>query len=565
MKKIYGFAALCAAMTLASCSNENEPNGVIAGEGDSVSNAYLAINMSAPADDTRAAVDAVDGLPKGEVKDSEYAVKNVQFAIFNEAKHLMVITEAYEDLGWGNSSDPDVDKQSSKKVLEIKQSDIDKVGYVMAIVNTPDLTTMGFTTGATAGSTIEEVSSKLGDYKTITVGEKDYLVMSNSAYVGKETIDNAEVDYKTYATSFRGHVYSSIGLATDDPVNIYVERVAARVDLTNARDSKENTVTIANATVDGKSADLTVDITGVDFIYAAKKSTLVKGIDNIATDIAAADWYKGTHRTHWADAASLNWYAEDDANASSSDYQRATYTSANGNSAVGTTTRSFYLHENTTAKPTYVVITGKILLGGEQTEIYQLWNDGKYYTKEGAIKEISGYLTANGYHYYLDNDDVTSTKSVDPSTLDIVASTSTDYEGYIAVPTTVKDEAGNTLKLCKDKVAVDVSKAKDGMLTFAEDIYKTLVYGGGNTYYYCPIAPEAQGSKEGLVRNHIYDIDFGTIGGLGVPLFDPTSELLPKDPTTNQDKDPKWYFNATINILKWKTYGQEMNFTTPTK
>ena len=552
MKKIYGFAALSAAMLLASCSNNDEPNVVTPGEGDSIAKSYLAINLSAPSDDTRA-------ITAGETDPSEYAVANVQFAVFDEAKKLVMITDEYEDFTWGNSTDIDVDKQSSKKILEIKQADAASVGYVMAILNTPGLSTMGFTVGS---STIDDVRKKIGDYNTITGKDnKTYYVMSNSAYEDTETIGTVKTDYTAYATSFRGHVYPTMGQAIDDAVNIYVERVAARCDLTNNDKSKGNTVTIpdADAVVNGSAAKIEVKITGVDFIYDPNKSYLVKSIDEIPTDISNKTWYtEGSHRTHWADAPKLAWNKD----ATKSDYTQATYSAAEINGAVGETTMNFYLHENVTENPTYVVITGDIYVNDQKNvAIYQLWQDGKYYTEEGAKKELCGYLKANGYQYYYENDDVKSTKDITIDDVTFKPSTTTDFEAYISINLTAEDENKNTLKLCKGTTA---QTSESGVLTMATDQYKALVYGGGKTYYYCPIAPKLNGENEdgveGVIRNHIYNIEFGTIMGLGVPLYDPKGELLPKDPKTNEDKSPKWYFNATINILKWKVYKQTMNF-----
>lgn len=584
MKKIYGFAALCAAMTLASCSNENEPNNVVPGAGDGIEKAYIAINIAPPAEGTRAAVDAVTGTTHGTVKAEEYAVANVQFALFNESKKLISITDRYTDFQWKSSSISDVDRESETKVLEINQTANeaqDKVAYVMAIVNSPDLkdaTNFGFTTGGTASaSSLDDVRNKMGEFKSITSGGKTYLVMTNSAHVCKEkktaTNTNGE-DYYAYATSFVGHVYPTYGQALEDAQDIYVERVAARVDITNkADDTKENVVTLPNTTtVDGKTAAVTVNIDGVEFIYAANKSSLVKDIDGVSITDA---WYtSGSHRTHWGATSNLNWKAAPPTGTDDSDYARAYYSTARTNGAVDATTKSFYLNENipatgNNAKPTYVVITGTIHIDGadDATELYQLYQDGKYYTKDGAKQALCGFLHQNGYYYYYEDGDVKSKATVDHNNTNvkIVASATTDYEGYIQVPATVKDSQNNVLTL-RDKTGAVVSGAdSDGQITMVADVYKTLVYGGGNTYYYCPIQPDAedaQGGKIGVVRNHIYDLDITSISGLGVPLFDPSNELLPKDPEVNHPT-PKWYFGTSIKILSWKAYTQDLKFDTP--
>ena len=64
-------------------------------------------------------------------------------------------------------------------------------------------------------------------------------------------------------------------------------------------------------------------------------------------------------------------------------------------------------------------------------------------------------------------------------------------------------------------------------------------------YYYLPIAHNS--TVNGLVRNHVYQMNINGINGLGTPVYDPDMLIKPEKPTEDES-----YISAEIKVLSWK-------------
>ena len=538
MKKIYGFAALCAAMTLASCSNENEPNNVVP-SGD-LEKCYIAVNL-ATAPDTRTM-----GFKEGDGNEDD--IHDVTFIIFDSADNYMAMSKRITNFNF-KAGDNDIENTAAN-IVEIDKVAGKTVGKIITVINAPfDKDHSPFTTT----QSVDDVRKKVIDYYTSTIEGKEYFVMSNAAY-----------GTGNYANDFTNKVYNSLGAATEalnNPEkveNIYVERVAARVDLKAVENFGKTTVTGENA--DGTEMTINVAITGYNFIYATTNSYFVKDIDGVGNPF---EGWNSTYRSHWAAGVTdTEGYATTD----------IYYSNATENGVVGTVAegknKKEYLFENVNqSTPTYVVITGEITVNGKtgkDAEIYQLWQNGKYYLMDGAVNQLCGYLLQDGYKLVSDTEE--RTVNPDDVTFKESQDASKDYDAYL----TINVPAGYTLK--KNDTAIAASEATynfdnnvetmlvDGKSVAYKNKYRIYKWGGGQTYYYVPIKPDDQGKKMGVIRNHIYDITFNSLKGLGTPLFDSSNKLIPKDPDDPNTEVEKWFFNASINVLKWATYSQEMNF-----
>ena len=575
MKKIYGLAALCAAMTLASCSNNDEPNVVDNNIGEK-RGCYISVNLAAPID-TRDG----DDLTAGQVLPQEYDVHNIQFVVFDEDEDFVTTLGPYssEELGisWqkktGNLNSTSQGDGTDDNVLYVEQSKSDKnIAYIMTVLNADDLKNAPLS--ITSGN-IESVRKKILTSKTIKAKKNstdtedtEFFTMTNSAYTDTEKIDGKSgIPYTAYATSLRDKTYGTIEEAkAGNSVNIYVERVAARVDVTSGFDLSENNSFEAATGVanDGTDLTLNVKLDGMGFIYDPKKARLVKDIDGLTED-----WLdNGNKRSHWANQSSSWTFDATDAN---SDFNKVFYTSSLDKSWTDKKAHNFYINENVTSDyPTYIVLTGQIqdADGNNITELYTLWNDGKSYTANSVKDALCTLLDREGYRYLKKdtNGDIVARHDIEPGDIEIAQADATDNFGYVKIVKdkktfTVKEETVNDAELCLngDKVTLP-----EGGLLKNSDRYKVYKYDGGKTYYYCEIKATEVG-KVGVIRNHLYNVTFNAIGGLGVPMYNANWELIPRPTPTNPDKDPKWYFTATINILNWKVYTQTMNFGTENK
>ena len=83
---------------------------------------------------------------------------------------------------------------------------------------------------------------------------------------------------------------------------------------------------------------------------------------------------------------------------------------------------------------------------------------------------------------------------------------------------------------------------------------KIKVWNKGYTYFFTDIRHlGADGPAYlGVVRNHIYAVNFRTIAGFGTPVLDPNEPIYPEKPE-NQPDD----IEVTINILSWRLVSQD--------
>ena len=512
MKKIYGIAALTAAMTLASCSNDNEPNIVNPG---ATEKAYINVSLVGADGTTRADEFTQDAAVKG----NEAKVDHVQFFAFNGDNYIgksAQITNFVFSAGTG-----EVDKQSNR-VIEIEKSAVgnNEITDIICVVN-------GQNFNPVAGTTVDSFRRQLGAYNT----NGDYFVMSNSAYGDGN-----------YTTSFEGKVYTSMVEAQDAPAtDIYVERVAARLDLSKGAEWPTEAFA-SGAKVGGK--DVMVTITAVDVLNNPTQAYLVKDIDNIATDFFTGWNDVVNFRSHWA-----AWGDQKPTipGVKYTDVKEEAYK---------------YLYENVSSDltdATHVVVTATYTVDGQSVEVFQSENTGDYLVEEGAQKLAANYLQNEGYEWKKvvteGTTETTTTESIKAEQITIAEnSTATvDWEGVAQI------EANDDFKLYKNGAEISLDDA-NAALKAADKKYKFYKWGGSKTYYYCAIAPEDQGGKAGVIRNHVYDITLNDIKGLGNPLFNPNNDLKIKDVPPVTVDNSKWYLNATINILKWKVYSQGMSF-----
>ena len=76
------------------------------------------------------------------------------------------------------------------------------------------------------------------------------------------------------------------------------------------------------------------------------------------------------------------------------------------------------------------------------------------------------------------------------------------------------------------------------------------IHNGGRTYYYTPIkhlGTKGSIAEYGIVRNHSYQVELGSIKGFGTPVYDPDKEIDPVVPS-----DDLTYLAARINVLSWR-------------
>lgn len=316
-KFFMGFAALA---MLASCSNDepNSGNGNLNGEaGDQV---YMNVNIRA-VNPSRAAQtpDNDKGYEYG--SDEEHAVNDAQFFFFDE-NGVFVSKGSFWKGGNDGGTNANIE-YFGNNVLVVDKSD--KKGsprYMLTVLNAPD-----FQPKSTLRLTAESLDEDYGN----VIGNTGYFVMSTSSWFIKSKTNKNHVDFDDnnnpfyYATRLDDadfYLSASDAQANGAAVDVYVERLAAKVQVTVDMGEDQEFETLKDGTViykltstvagelnngaTGEGAATTavyVEFKGWDLNATAVQSYLSKQLSgDWKTTVPFTDWDKyadDDFRTFW--------------------------------------------------------------------------------------------------------------------------------------------------------------------------------------------------------------------------------------------------------------------------
>ena len=235
--KIFKFFPLaCAALMMSACSSddpgEGKGNPNVAGEAQ-----YLAVNIvnvgTTPTRGSSADPNYADGT------DAENKINKVRFYFFNaDGTHYTLVgteeTTTKTNVNWLEQKTISKDEGSTgsvdkilNTVLVIKGSTAAAPAKMVTVINPETLTPT--TLKSDGAVSLNELCDGINDTKFYNTTSVSDFVMTNSAYL--------EAGRKVCPSLVSGHVETSETNAKGNPVDIYVERVAAKVstELTAAK------------------------------------------------------------------------------------------------------------------------------------------------------------------------------------------------------------------------------------------------------------------------------------------------------------------------------------------
>lgn len=600
-KNLFFGALTC--LAFAACSNDDEP--VVNPGGDS-NEQFVVVNI-ATAGVTRA---AGDQYPTGnelyeDGTEIENTVKNALFVFFDASSNVVASTKVTEfitsRLG-NNTSGVYTEAVTSAVVALNEPSSTPK--SVIAIVNT-DLTDVAFS----KGTPMSTVTATIADYTKYTEGETNYFVMSNSVW--KDNCATAilpeHLANKSNPTP-EGESITNVkpeDLEKATPVNIYVERVLARVDVKTAASIETGLladelgkIDAANGTIkyntwEGssfveKTMKISTNFTDVHLSYTAPVSYVVKQLPN---EISETEWNTSAGYGEWNDATNKRSYwaksvAPDDENkwgtASVQSWGFVKY----GEGSAWLTEDDWtdgkeiqmYCQENTTTThattqgvATKLVITARhsaTVEGSPISDFDLIKYKGQYWLEADFIKQahtdagLQNYFYVTGEPTITSNGDGTSTITSDISSdwsskIALTRRVDKTTKQYVAVPQIDTEKIPTTIyeKVDDNKyreVTFDVNAA-------LEKLSEAWCWQDGEAYYYVDI--EHINGTTSIVRNHIYQLTIKSIKGLGTPVFNPETDRTesntpgeePDDPIIpEKPEDQAFFISAQLNVLKWR-------------
>lgn len=590
MKKFTMLSSVLASalmLTVASCSSEDVAGGDAQnGKGTT---SYLAVNIenvgSAPAS---RAYDQNGGTYE-DGTGAESKISKVRFYFFNGdgTPYLLVNNEAnqqsvnfLDQTVETDGADHDHTAETKTKAVLVLKGETKAIpASVIAVINPEVLD----------NTTLHSGTMTLSELRTSATGSKFYdttngFVMSNSVY------ESAGQD--VCSTPVANNVFASSDAALKKPVDIYVERVNAKVnakiDATYQRDGESAPAWTKNS--DGKyQIEVgSIDVTTYDENTNATPTTKTYPVYAVVQGWQVADangkaevckqintsWYAGElgispwttsdyHRCFWSKSVPINFGAQGGVNRPVNHaFKDITLSLSDAFS-----TTPVYTLPNTPDKvvtnPTTSVNTLTKLIVAAKL-VYKDGN-GNYNTAqvcqyrgltllgEDAVKKH----IAGGFKQYLKktktaSGDVYNSIEASDITFKTVPGSSTvkDYEVVATLASTVgelyvKDGETTYKTVSKDVVNAELAKEEAQVRT------------DGATYYYTPIKHLGEAGKlgeYGIVRNHSYQVTIQNIKGFGTPVYDSTKEIDPMIPS-----DENTYLAASIKVLSWRVVSSKVD------
>lgn len=573
------YLALAGALMLGACSSSDDlkDGGATANEAKS----YIAVNIKSVgttgagtrADYTQGGGTYEDGTA------NEGAISKVRFFFFNSdgSAYIMKGTEVnYKELNASVTSAEENDhlqtiEGKTTAMLVIEGETKTAPAYMIAVVNPQTLTKLENKAYRESQLRDEFTDKCFVKIATDGTGNKQYggFVMSNSVY--------AENGARVCASSVSGHVGENRDEATNNPVDIYVERVVAKATtnvntdngwekITSGADAGKYKIKVGKINIDAEhEKDVYAVVQGWGLADENGNAELEKQIDvssnNWTSAILGIDPWTSPdyHRCFWSASVA--------------------FTPASGtNPIVNHAFSAFTIPFGTT--PLYTC---------PNTPTYEEFNTQKINDKPYDNTLTKVLVAAKLVYYDADNNshpaDICKYRGMQilgaDNVLKQVAKDHSDFwtvdptnasKHVLLAPTDLEytrtDLAGSTTDKLKSyevrpvlKTGVKVYKKKsDGSFETTDsndDLNRTLaespvqVRKDGMTYYYTPIRHLAQNKTEmgyyGVVRNHSYRITINTMSGFGTPVYNPDEVIDPVIP-----KDTETYLAARINVLSWR-------------
>lgn len=543
------------------------------GGNNNVDVSYLSVNIQNVGEAmSRAEYDDQKGGTYEDGTEAESKISDVRFYFFNAdgSPYLLKKKLATDpDHNWMtpsediNGTDKDNDhtvEQISKTVLVINGENKVAPHSVVAVINSSSLTknTLGENALGNGALSLSELREKQ-DTKFYNAGAN--FVMSNSIYMK----DNNE----EYAVHVSGHVYTSDKEAEKDPIEIYVERVAAKVTTTLSTSHENWEEGTASTWGEEKWAyklseklnnkyDVYAVVDGWSVADANGRATVEKAaLSGTWTDelLGIKPWTTGDyHRCFWETSVPFmngNKVVNQSFKDITTNFGNSVYTLPNTPAAttdfadkmensltkVIVAAHLYYKDENGNYKPAEICKYKGIQYLGAKNVLKVVANE---------IKNTYCKKDADGSFVSITEDDLAFATSVPTGS-------TTQLMDYEVIPQINSKKTIELFDNNHNPVTIDVvNKA------LAAETNKAQVRTEGCVYYYTPIrhlaSEETKLGYYGVVRNHSYKVNIQEIKGFGTPVFDPKKEI---DPTLPEEKDI--FLAARINVLSWRVVNSNVN------
>lgn len=564
--KLFPFA--CVALMMSACASDKEEIG--SGTKPGSDPQYLAVNIvNVGATPTTRTTDYEDGT------EAESKINKVRFYFFNgDGSPYLIKNPGIAGVTGGDSKNWLEASPTDDTSTSGTPSHIEKITQTVLVINGVQSTAPAAIVAVVNPETVDaaKIQSggivRLSELRYSAVGSKFYkkdassgavsdFVMSNSVYV------NAGED--VCASLVAGHVTTSPDAAKAKPVDLYVERVVAKVTAdvdANAFEKGNGTNWAADKygtkTAVGKSGDYDVYavIEGWGLANENGKAEVEKQVNKAWTDgtLGFTPWTTTDyHRCFWETSVAFdagvggNQPVNPTFNQLKANIQDVLYTLPNTpGSAVSN------LKDNDLTK---FAVAATL----RYKDASNNWHNAEICRYNGVsilgIDNLKRQVALTFSQYYTSTDGTTYNQ-LSKDDIDFKNPDGT-MQQYRVTPTLAADPAGTTKKYyikTTSGTTPTFTEVPKATVSAAIEADKAEIRKDGRAYYYVPIKHLGDPGKiaeYGIVRNHFYKITLTGIKGFGTPVYDPDKVVDPIVPTYENT-----YLAARVQVLQWRVVNQ---------
>lgn len=569
MKIFKLFPLACAALMMSACGSDNDIEGGATKPGSDPQ--YLAVNIVNVGTTPTRAGEYENGTTE------ESTIKKVRFYFFNgDGSPYLIKPTGSEVTGGENVNWLEVSNPTDATTTPGTSTSVQKITNAVLVINGVQSAAPSAIVAVVNPETVDATTLKnggtmrLSELRNTAVGQNFYkkdastgavseFVMSNSVYV------NAGED--VCASLVAGHVTTSPETAKAKPVDLYVERVVAKVTADvdpNAFEkgdgSKWDATKYGTKKAVGKIGDNEVYavIEGWGLASENGKAEIEKQVDKgwsdgnlgFLTPWTTSDY----HRCFWERSVAFdagisgNLPVNPTFNQLKAKMQDVLYTLPN------TPTGVTNLKDNDLTK---LAVAATLRYKDADNNWYDAdicrYNGVQFLGVDNLKKQVA--LTFS--QYYTSTDAHTYTQ-LSASDIDFKDPDGT-MQQYRVTPTLVNDPAGTKKYYTKTTTGTTptFTEVNKSIVLAAIEASKAEIRKGGKAYYYVPIkhlGKTGEVAEYGIVRNHFYKITLSGIKGFGTPVYNPDQVVKPVVPTYDDT-----YLAARVQVLQWRVVNQNAN------
>ena len=518
--------------------------------------------------------------------DAEHNVKDASFFFYDAGEAYAAEASVWDGGDADGKANDHIEFNGNTVIVLHGQEKNNFPKYMVTVLNVPD--------GYKPGSTLDAMLATLSGGIYQGNGSNNFI-MSTTSYARNNTPYSVT---ELTADNFHKEPITN----TDAPVDVYVERLAAKVTL-DVNDQIDNKTTNGlyklNVTVAGDDnddaedgttgADIYVKLLGWGLNATAKNSYMMKNIDESwsSTELGF-EWNKANYfRSYWGMSYNYNDEATDyptnAAGVTTDTDCKLNYISAAA--AATELGKSVYCAENTfpaeiasTAAARTSILLKAQICDDSGNGLDMVRYNGMLFKKDHylsyALNALSNSNSLNAWHQTkaAEGTEPAEYAQIDKSLVELADLGDGKVKIQLKKKTPTTGETVTTEKPLYKRIGTgtqqDPYKFEPFTATDITDVDNTLAsfnannpatgYTDGLMYYNIPIehlrAIEGDDLKEanyGVVRNHYYKVTINKLENVGKGIFDPEEVIVPGD-----DDKTLYYVGASIHILSWKIVNQ---------